>query len=354
VKESARLKKNEGTFLSLRYADEATRCPACASAHITVLDVFPIVRDFKGRRLSFLTGCDDCGLLFANPLRTQEEAERYYAEDGPWAASRAEHVSQLRARQLKQLHRRATRSTPPRLSVDTRLLFDGLAPYVPIFQPPPGAKVLDYGCGRGVHLNWLQDLGWDTYGLEPSTDVAFLRHQRVMSAPQDNSFHFGILHHVLEHVTDPVGILGQLGGALREGGVLYISVPALDTLPRHGCLKYCLDGRKHLMCFSEACLTGLLARAGFAAVGRVEIKELDERTLAQGRPLRLRIVAKRTLTPPALPSQPLRPALDALAAYSRAHESPAARARRMLPLRFRAALMDRARVRKAQRRRNSQ
>jgi SAM-dependent methyltransferase len=338
----------------LRYADEATKCPACASAHIVVLDVFPIVRDFKGRRLSFLTGCEDCGLLFANPLRTQEEAERYYAEDGPWAASRAERISQLKARQLKQLHRGSTKSKPPRLGAEAQLLLDALAPYVPVFQPPQAAKVLDYGCGRGVHLNWLQDLGWDTYGLEPSTDVAFVRHHRVNSAPQDHSFDFGLLHHVLEHVTDPVGILEQLGGALREGGVLYISVPALDTLPRHGRIKYCLDGRKHVMCFSETCLTGLLARAGFAALGRIEIKELDDRTLAQGRPLRLRLVAKRTSTPPALPARPLLPALRALAAYSRGHESSAARAQRLLPLRFRAALMDRARVRETLRRRKSQ
>jgi SAM-dependent methyltransferase len=222
-----------------------------------------------------------------------------------------------------------------------------------VFAPGPGATVLDFGCGGGVFLNWLQDLGWDTCGLEPSTDAAFLRHRRVTSAPQDRSFDFGVLHHVLEHVTAPLEVLAQLGGALREGGILYISVPALDTLPRHGRLKYCVDGHKHMMCFSETCLTGLLARTGFTAIGRVEVKELDERALARGKPLRLRLVARRTSASPVLPDQPLAPARAALAAYWRRHESLAARARRFLPVRLRAALMDRARLRDSRRRRTA-
>jgi len=170
-----------------------------------------------------------------------------------------------------------------------------LAPYAPVHNPPSGAKVLDFGCGDGKLLNRLQDRGWETSGIEPSTAVAFLRHRHLTSPPQDGSFDLVILSHVLEHVINPLGVLRQLAESLREGGVLFVSVPRLDTLPQHGDLKYCLNHR-HVVCFSETCLRGLLTRAGFATTARLDAKELDE-AFTDGKPLRLRLVATRTAHP---------------------------------------------------------
>ena len=50
-----------------------------------------------------------------------------------------------------------------------------------------GDYMIDFGCGDGKFLNRLQDRGWDTYGIEPSADVAFLRHRRLKSPPQEGS-----------------------------------------------------------------------------------------------------------------------------------------------------------------------
>lgn len=341
--ERRRQLKRGPAFVWLRFADEVFACPGCASPRITVLDVMPIVRDAKGRRVSFLTGCRDCGLLFTNPTRTQGEAEDYYSNEGPWAASRAERMSKVETTYARRLHEKKPR--PRKLSRAGELVLDALAPHIQTRRPAAGAKALDFGCGDGVFLNWLQDHGWETYGIEPSTAVAFLRHRRLPAPPQDASFDFTVLHHVLEHVTDPLGILRQLAGALREGGILYVSVPALDSLPEHGIVRYCLDGRKHVMCFSEACLTGLLARAGFASLGRIEAKALDELS-TRGKPLRLRLVARRTSLPLAPPRDPLASALGALRDYAHAHRPWTARARdSLLPVRVRAALLDRARDR---------
>ena len=212
-----------------------------------------------------------------------------------------------------------------------------------LHDPPPGAKVLDVGCGDGKFLNRLQDRGWDTYGIEPSTDVAFLRHRRLESPPQDASFDFVVLHHVLEHVRSPLDLLSQLSRTLREGGIIFISTPRLDTLPDHRDLPYCIDGRWHLMCYSERCLTGLLARAGLQAAARLDLPELD-RSQKDGKPVRLRIVATRTVTPSPLPSAPLAPALAALRRYRTASNSDLLRRLlRFLPVRMRAALLARAR-----------
>ena len=333
------------TSLWLRFADEATLCPGCASPSLRVLDVIPIVRDAKGRRVSFLTGCRSCGLLFTNPIRTQAEAENYYSNEGPWAASRAERMGKVEMTYARRLQKEKPR--PPKLSRAGGVVLDALAPHIQARHPSAGAKALDFGCGDGVFLNRLQDCGWETYGIEPSTDVAFLRHRRLLAPPQDASFDFAVLHHVLEHVTDPLGILRQLAGALRDGGILYVSVPGLDSLPEHGIVKYCLDGRKHVMCFSEVCLAGLLARAGFTSLGPIEAKALDALS-TRGKPMRLRLVARRTSLPPAPPRDPLAPALMALRDYARAHRPWTARARNsVLPVRVRAAILDRARDRAA-------
>lgn len=223
------------------------------------------------------------------------------------------------------------------------MLFDEIAAHVPLDVPPPGGRALDVGCGDGKFLDRLQDRGWDTYGIEPSTDIAFDRHHRLEALPGDGRFDFVVLHHVLEHVTDPADLLGRVASATREGGSLFISVPRLDTLPRHRDFKYCINGRNHPICFSETCLCGLLARAGFAVTARLDSPALDE-ALSEGTPLRLRLIATRTTVPPPLPSEPLDAAIAALRGYADGNPI-GARLAAVLPVRLRAALMDWARGR---------
>lgn len=307
-----------------------------------LLDVFSIPRDpASGRRVAFLTGCHECGLLFANPLPTGEQLHTYYSDRGPWAASHTERTRQIEAAHARRLRGR----TPPKTTRSRKpldMVLDALAPFVPVHDPPPGAKVLDFGCGDGKFLNRLQDRGWETYGIEPSTGVPFLRHRRLEILPQDGSFDFVILHHVLEHVAEPLSLLRRVAGSLREGGVLFVSVPRLDTLGQHRDFHYCLNGRTHVVCFSERCLEGLLARAGCAVTAALDRPELDA-AQSDGKPLRLRLVATRTATPPALPDAPLVPALNALRQYISASRGFVPRLARRLPVRVRAALMDRAR-----------
>jgi 2-polyprenyl-3-methyl-5-hydroxy-6-metoxy-1,4-benzoquinol methylase len=323
----------------LRFPEEASACPACRSRRLTMLDVIPVTRGAKGRRVAFLAGCVDCGLVFTNPMPTEEQQAKYYADEGPYRAHKVEAAEAKRRERKKSGPRPITKAPRAR-----DLLLEALTPYIPVNTPPPGAKVLDFGCGDGKMLNRLQDAGWETYGIEPSTSVAFTRHRRLTEPPRDGPFDFVILHHVLEHVRDPLEILKQLGGATREGGRIFISLPGLDTLPLHGNFKYCLDGRKHLMCFSEACLTTLLARAGFATTATIRSKELDA-ALTDGQPLRLRLIATRTSSPAAPPLAPLDAAITALSQFARRRSPLAARARGILPVRMRAALLNRSRER---------
>ena len=292
-------------------------------------------------RVLFITGCRDCGLLFSNPLPTPEQLARIYSQGGEWAAMRVERTARLEAGQRRRLAGGTAKTA--RLGPRREMLFAAMQPYVPVLSPFPGARALDVGCGDGKLLTALQNLGWETSGIEPSSNLAFHRHHRLDSPPQDASFDLVVLHHVLEHVSEPLALLGQLAGTLREGGALFVSVPRLDTLPEHRDFHYCLNGRTHLLAFSEVCLRGLLARAGFATAASLHAPELDQ-VLTAGQPLRLRVVATRTRNAPQPPRDPLRPAVATLARYFRTGRRPIDRWRSLLPTRLRGALVERMRA----------
>jgi SAM-dependent methyltransferase len=327
------------TALWLHFEDEATSCPACGSTRLSLLDVLRVRGDMTGRRLTFLAGCEECGLLFCNPLPQPDKLEGFYGDTGVWAQEHAERAAHLAAVHERRLRRRKKGGSDVRTRKRPRLL-EALEPYIPVTSPAPGARAIDFGCGEGKLLNWLQDFGWDTFGIEPSIDVAFLRHHRLAAPPQDGSFDVAILHHVLEHVPNPLEILRQLAATLRQDGRLFISVPRLDTLPQHGDFHYCINGRNHLVAFTEACLQSLLARAGFEVIGRLHGADLDQ-ALTDGVPLRMRLVARRTDSPPVPPAAPLAAARHALEQYARTHSLAGRRIRLPIPLRLRGGWMQR-------------
>ena len=329
----------------LRFDDEASACPACASQSIVPVDEFAIPQDARRRRVRLLSGCRDCGVLFSNPQPSHEQRAAFYGEGGEWAARRY-------TERLRWLEKKIRQNPSGKKCVVAGgrrdVLFDAIAPYAPVHAPPPGASALDVGCGDGKMLDWLKRHGWETYGIEPSMDVAFIRHQRLSSPPQDHRFGFIVLNHGLEHIGDPRGLLREIAGALRDDGALFVSVPGIDALRQHGDLRYCINGNNHPLCFSETCLRGLLARAGLAVTARLDSQKLDD-AFTKGRPLRLRLLAARTARAPVLPDRPLDAAVRALALHASQQGGLRERARRLLPVRMRAALTVRSRRRKTKR-----
>jgi SAM-dependent methyltransferase len=189
-------------------------------------------------------------------------------------------------------------------------MFAVLDRYFRASNPPPGARVFDFGCGSGTWLNSFQDHGWDTTGLEPCSNEAFVRHKRLTAIPTDAEFDLVIAYHVLEHLPRPLETLRELARALRPGGHCLVSVPRLDRLAIHGDFKYCLHRRNHIVAFTETCMRGLVARAGMGVIA--PLHELDER-FSKGEPIRMRLLAKKgapaEIDPD--PAAALRPVIEA-------------------------------------------
>jgi SAM-dependent methyltransferase len=103
---------------------------------------------------------------------------------------------------------------------------------------PPGARILDVGCGTGATTARLGGSS-RVWGID--TEPAALRHARARGLPvarasalrlpvRDAGFDVVVTLDVLEHLDDDRGALAEMQRALRPGGILLATVPAYPFL----------------------------------------------------------------------------------------------------------------------------
>ena len=95
----------------------------------------------------------------------------------------------------------------------------------------PGARLLDVGCGTG----WLADHFADYTGLDGSPDAVAAAAERGRNVTlhdvaeplpfADASFDGVVMKDLLEHVPDPVALVGEVRRVLRPGGRVFASSP---------------------------------------------------------------------------------------------------------------------------------
>lgn len=150
----------------------------------------------------------------------------------------------------------------------------------------PGPRLLDIGYGSGYLLRTAHTHGFQVYGLETSRaltsklDSFFGQRLAVGHLGVDpipwGSFDVVVMTHVLEHLADPLPVLGHILEALNPGGVLYVAVP--DS----GSWQFRIFGKEwdavnpvaHYQFFSETSLTRALRDAGFASTTRMRMPPL--------------------------------------------------------------------------------
>ena len=285
-------------------------CPGCASADVRPLHVFRNLKPVVPVPYLALLGCPECGLVYTSPRPTEDDLFRYYAdgEDDGWGKGERYDDPQRAASLEKWLRNK---------HATARRLLSHAADAIALSNSAE-RHAFDFGCGGGAFLDVLQDDGWKTTGLEPARLREFTarRHTIVDRIPGEPSFDLVNVHHVLEHLLDPVQVLDALARASRPHAVLLCSVPDLGGLARHHDLRYASNPH-HINSFTDVSLWGMLQRTGWRPV-RVESgtclpnpSEDDTRRIIG--------VAQRdpNAASQARPREPLRAAEDALREYGR-------------------------------------
>lgn len=151
--------------------------------------------------------------------------------------------------------------------------------YLP--KPSPGsAKLVDVGCGNGAFLALAAEAGWHCFGVEPDEQAAILAREQgpeVRSNLEDWKssgmlFDAMTFNHVIEHLHDPVAMLGLASSMLKPGGFLYLETPNMlavghDVYERHW---RGLETPRHLVLFSHHAMMSALSKCGF-----IEVRIID-------------------------------------------------------------------------------
>ena len=224
------------------------RCPACGhdspeSAHPSVEKGFEILR------------CPDCGLGRTWPPESADRigawypAQYYGKENVRFNPLFERLVRWFRRRRASVLHNRV-----------------------------PHGPVLDVGCGRGLLLSYLRELGYEPHGVEFSETAAWhARHalklpvttEDFAHAPHEKDRYNAIIFwHSLEHFSNPVAAIARAHEALRPGGLLTVAVPNYDSWQARafGRHWFHLDVPRHYFHFGARALQAVLERHRFRVV----------------------------------------------------------------------------------------
>jgi 2-polyprenyl-3-methyl-5-hydroxy-6-metoxy-1,4-benzoquinol methylase len=230
-----------------------------------------------------LTRCPDpgCGLVWMDPMPSRSEVWKAYRtyfthrDYSPEERHRIGMLDYLLLKILKPFYKAFWYATGFR-SIEKRWrkrrdeMFLG--------EAIPGGRLLDVGCGHGEYLARMRRQGWVVEGSEvDSSAVDWARESHGLTVhlgtleslrlPGD-SYSAVTMSHVIEHVHDPIALLGECFRILLPGGKLVVATPNIESFGHRwfGRNWSNLDPPRHLHLFSRRTLKECATRAGFRSI----------------------------------------------------------------------------------------
>jgi SAM-dependent methyltransferase len=251
-------------------APVATRevpCPLCGGAGAERL--FTAVDRLHGTPGAYdYVRCDRCGLVYMNPQVDGDLSPLYPEEYEPHRVPSDLGSPSRTARLLRGV---PVLGTLVREALSATMIDDWVAA-----QLSPESRWLDVGCGSGAFLRKVRDrIGCEVTGVDIAP--AAVRVARAagleihLGTVEDAPFpprRFDVVSGwwYLEHVPNPVEVLGRLAVLLAEGGLCILAVPNTASLNARifGARWYHLDCPRHLTLWSPATTRRLIEDRGLA------------------------------------------------------------------------------------------
>ncbi len=163
-------------------------------------------------------------------------------------------------------HRESTRD----FNIEAALLYAMLA-------PETGSRILEVGCGAGALLSFMEARGHTAVGVDILEEAVRLA---TLAAPSstvircdagelpfaDGSFDRLVSHHLVEHLEDLAGALGEWRRVLRPGAVMAVCTPnRLYPSPR------IFDDPGHVRIYERRELAATVEEAGFRVRGTMTV-----------------------------------------------------------------------------------
>lgn len=136
-------------------------------------------------------------------------------------------------------------------------------------------RLLDVGSGSGCFLAQMRDFGWEVEGIEPNpTGVRIARQSYGLDKVYegnlkeiyfpDEYFDVITMHHVIEHLTNPIETLNECSRILKSKGRIVIVTPNIESLVHRlfGRFWASLDPPRHIYIFSQSTLKDCILQSG--------------------------------------------------------------------------------------------
>lgn len=232
----------------------------------------------------------ECGLSWPDPMPIEEDIGKAYQTYYTHASNVAPPNTLIRRLYAKAKTGYLAKKfgyLPHQLSITERLLgamirlhpgkcadLDFGAFYL---QAHPSARLLEVGCGGGYMLSAMQQLGWQTDGVDfdpvavqnaKAKGLNVYQGDLVQQQFPASSYDAVVTSHVIEHVYDPLAMLQESYRLLKPGGKLVIVTPNTNSLGHriYGRDWRGLEPPRHLHLFTSSALRNLCQRAGFEDV----------------------------------------------------------------------------------------
>lgn len=216
--------------------------------------------------------CLNCGLIFQNPIISEEEINNIYTENYfEYEIENQKNFFNLMLLGLKDID------------------------FENIKETFPNKRMLDIGCATGMLLNHLKNEGFDTYGVEICKESAEYAkknyslniYQKHLKECNFKENYFGVIHfsHLIEHVPNPNEFLKEVYKILSPNGYIILTTPNADGLFAK---KYKENWRavmpQHLWLFRKNTLINFLKDIGFKILknvswGSIPIEKKTNKTL---------------------------------------------------------------------------